>query len=136
MCMIGPIVSKTALSEQKQDSLFRSWLQRCNNYMFAFFHYISLFCPPREAWLVTSPSAPCAQLLLLEPCISRSMTPAEQRYAQVEKEALALTWHVNASQIATSELNSTFRLSLVPIISTLLCVCILLFYQSSILLCC
>ena len=68
--MIAPIVSKTTLSEQKQDSLNTSVsVVAPEMHCLPFSNTFSLFCPPREAWLVTSPSATRAQLLLLEPCI-------------------------------------------------------------------
>ena len=65
-------------------------------------HVLALFDPTRET--VVSADASCyglgATLIQKQPdgamkpvaYISRSLTPTEQRYAQIEKEALTFTW--------------------------------------------
>ena len=45
-------------------------------------------------------------------CQSRSMTPTEQQYAQIEKEELAVTWLVSTSTTTSGERNFASRLTI------------------------
>ena len=74
MCMIAPIVSKTALSEQKQDSLNTSVsvvapeMQQLHSLPFSNTFFTLL--PTKGGVAGDVASATRAQVLLLEPCIA------------------------------------------------------------------